>query len=133
MRIYDNGIYRDMTPAEIAARQTTQTEEHTAQPLTEQDKLSLLLASIPEEPMPSVEPKLGYKWQPMYTPSSGFAWTLVEDPTALGTVKNPWYWLTGMAVKLGHHYTQDGSTIMLAVQDGVPPVWADAEFFEEAG
>lgn len=130
MKIYENGTYREMTAAEIAALQQS-LDSVAVETLTTERKLELMLASIPEESMPEVEPKLGYKWQPMYTPSSGFAWELVEDPTALGTQKNPWYWLAGMAVKLGHHYTVDGNTVMLAVQDGVPPAWADSEWFEE--
>lgn len=131
MKKWVDGVISDMTPAEIAAHQAARAEMSTVQPLTEGDKLSLLLGSIPEEPTPAVEPKLGYKWQPIYTPSSGFAWELVEDPTALGTVKNPWYWVEGMVVRLGHHYTSDGKDRYAALQDGVPPAWADSDWFWE--
>lgn len=141
MRIYDNGTYRDMTPAEIAAHrlavakmdahQLAAAETDTVQPLTDDRKLSLLLGSIPEEPTPTVEPELGYRWQPVYTPSSGFAWELVEDPTALGTIKNPWHWVEGMAVRLGHHYTSDGEDRYAALQDGVPPALADGDWLRE--
>lgn len=48
--------------------------ESIIEPLTDKKNLELMLATIPEEPMPAVEPKVGYKWQPMYTPSSGFTW-----------------------------------------------------------
>lgn len=89
-----------------------------------------MLATIPEAPMPTVEPKVGYKWQPMYTPSSGFAWELVEDPNALGTMKNPLYWLPGKAVKMGYHYT-DGTTKYVALEDGVPSGFDDATYFAE--
>ena len=82
--------------------------------------------------MPDSEPKLGYKWQPIYTPSSGFAWELVEDPTALGTQNNPRYWVIGLAVRLGHYYTTDGVTLKMAVNEGVPESWDDAAYFEEA-
>lgn len=99
MKIYENGVIRDMTPEEIAEMQ--QNHPDTVPELTNDKKLELMLAAIPEEPMPDSEPKLGYKWQPMYTASSGFAWELVPDPTALGTQSNPRYWLAGMAVKLG--------------------------------
>lgn len=132
MKIYENDVIRDMTPDEIAEIQRFQPEP-TAEPLTTEKKLELMLESIPEEPMPVSEPKLGYKWQPIYTAMNGFAWELVEDPTALGTQKNPRYWVSGMAVKLGHWYTADGTTIMLAVGEGVPAQWADEDYFETLG
>lgn len=129
MRIYDNGTYRDMTPTEIAKNQAVQAEVSHSRPLTTQDKINILLASIPEEPMPTMEPKLGYKWQPMYTPSNGFAWELVEDPAALGTVKNPWYWAEDLKVKLGHHYTKDGTELYMAIAEGIPSTWPDENWF----
>lgn len=131
MRICENGIYRNMTPKEIAEMQQNQPET-VAESLTNDKKLELMLAAIPEEPMPDSEPKLGYKWQPIYTPSSGFAWELVEDPTALGTQNNPRYWVIGLAVRLGHYYTTDGVTLKMAVNEGVPESWDDATYFEEA-
>ena len=131
MRICENGVIRDMTPEEIAEMQQNQPDTVT-EALTTEKKLELMLAAIPEEPMPDSEPKLGYKWQPMYTPSSGFAWELVEDPTALGTQNNPRYWVIGLAVRLGHYYTSDGVTLKIAVNEGVPESWDDATYFEEA-
>nr|DAZ03102.1 MAG TPA: hypothetical protein [Caudoviricetes sp.] len=131
MRICENGIYRDMTPEEIAEMQQNQPDT-VPEELTTEKKLELMLAAIPEEPMPDSEPKLGYKWQPIYTPSSGFAWELVEDPTALGTQNNPRYWVIGLAVRLGHYYTTDGVTLKMAVNEGVPESWDDAAYFEEA-
>lgn len=131
MRICENGIYRDMTPEEIAEMQQNQPDTVPEELATEK-KLELMLAAIPEEPMPDSEPKLGYKWQPIYTPSSGFAWELVEDPTALGTQNNPRYWVIGLAVRLGHYYTTDGVTLKMAVNEGVPESWDDAAYFEEA-
>ena len=131
MKICENGVIRDMTPEEIAEMQQNQPETAT-ELLTNDKKLELMLAAIPEEPMPDSEPKLGYKWQPIYTPSSGFAWELVEDPTALGTQNNPRYWVIGLAVRLGHYYTTDGVTLKMAVNEGVPESWDDAAYFEEA-
>lgn len=131
MKIYENGVIRDMTPAEIAAMQQN-LPDIVPEELTTEKKLELMLAAIPEEPMPDSEPKLGYKWQPMYTPSSGFAWELVEDPTALGTQNNPRYWVIGLAVQLGHYYTTDGVTLKVAVNEGVPESWDDAAYFEGA-
>lgn len=129
MKIYENGIYRDMTAEEIAEMQQNQPDT-VLEELTNDRKLELMLAAIPEEPMPDSEPKLGYKWQPMYTPSSGFAWELVEDPTALGTQNNPRYWLTGMAVRLGHYYTMDGVALKMAVNEGIPASWEDTAYWE---
>lgn len=128
-KICENGILRDMTAAELAAMQHRE-QESTTPALTSDKKLELLLASIHEEPIPDTEPKLGYKWQPMYTPSNGFAWELVEDPTALGTKQNPRYWVAGMAVRTGHYYTPDGVTLYLALQDGVPERMTDVAWFE---
>lgn len=130
MKICENGVIRDMTADEIAEMQQNQPDTVPAELATEK-KLELMLATIPEEPMPDSEPKLGYKWQPIYTPSSGFAWELVEDPTALGTQKNPRYWVIGLAVRLGHYYTTDGVTLKMAVNEGVPESWDDSLYFAE--
>ena len=132
MKIYENGTVRDMTAEEIAEVQAMNLESAQPEELTDEKKLSLFLASIPTQDTPSVEPKLGYKWQPMYSSTAGFAWELVEDPTALGTKNNPWYWVDGMTVKVGHHYTTDGAAVCIALEDGVPPAWADADWFMEA-
>ena len=131
MKIFENGIYRDMTAAEIAAMQEiSMAAETTIEPLTNEKKLKLMLATIPEAPMPTVEPKVGYKWQPMYTSSAGFAWELVKDPNAFGTMENPLYWLSGKAVKMGYYYT-DGTTIYVALENGVPSGFGDATYFAE--
>lgn len=131
MKIYENGVIREMTAEEIAAMQeSSMTAESIIEPLTDAKKLELMLATIPEAPMPTAEPKVGYKWQPMYTSSAGFAWELVEDPAALGTMKNPLYWLPGKAVKMGYHYT-DGTTTYVALADGVPTGFDDATYFAE--
>lgn len=61
MKICENGVIRDMTPEEIAEMQQNQPET-AAESLTNDKKLELMLAAIPEEPMPDSEPKLGYKW-----------------------------------------------------------------------
>ena len=131
MKIFENGIIREMTAEEIAAMQeSTMAAESIIELLTSEKKLELLLATIPEAPMPTAEPKVGYRWQPMYTSSAGFAWELVEDHTALGTMKNPLYWLPGKAVKMGYHYT-DGSTIYVSLGNGMPSGFDDATYFAE--
>ena len=131
MKIGENGVIREMTAAEIAEMQEiSMAEESIIEPLTDKKKLELLLATIPEAPMPTAEPKVGYKWQPMYTPYAGFAWKLVENPNALGTMKKPLYWLPEKAVKMGYHYT-DGTATYVALADGVPSGFNDATFFAE--
>lgn len=126
-----NGQKTKLTAAEIAEMQeSSMAAETSVEPLTNEKKLELMLATIPEAPMPTAEPKVGYKWQPMYSSSAGFAWELVEDPSALGTMKNPLYWLPGKAVKMGYHYT-DGTTKYVALEDGMPSGFDDATYFAE--
>ena len=131
MNIWINGIIRKMTAEEIAAMQeSSMAAEAAIEPLTDEKKLELMLAEITEAPMPTVEPKVGYKWKPMYSSSAGFAWELVEDPAALGTMQNPLYWLTGKTVKMGYHYT-NGTTKYVALADGVPNGFDDETYFAE--
>lgn len=131
MKICENGTIRDMTDEEIAEMQEAQLEmERNLAPLTDDDKIALMLAAIPEEPVPTVEPKVGYKWQPVYSSSAGFAWELVEDPDALGTIKNPLRWTEGHEVKAGYHYT-DGTHLYVALEDGVPTGVKDETYFAE--
>nr|DAO34984.1 MAG TPA: hypothetical protein [Caudoviricetes sp.] len=104
--------------------------ERNIEPLTDRDKLALMLAAIPEEPVPTMEPKVGYKWRAIYSSSAGFAWELVEDPDALGTLANPLRWVAGNEVKAGYHYT-DGTRIYVALEDGVPTGIEDETYFAE--
>lgn len=131
MKICENGIIRDMTDEEAAEVQAMELEQtQTVEELTDEKKLSLFLASIPTEATPTVEPKVGYKWQPMYSSTAGFAWELVEDPDALGTMNNPLVWLPGASVKMGYHYTSGGKTYV-ALDDGTPTGIDDEAFFAE--
>lgn len=131
MKKFVNGEYFDMTAEEIAAMQEAQLEmERNLEPLTDSAKLALMLAAIPEEPVPTLEPKVGYKWQPVYSSSAGFAWELVEGPDALGTLKNPLRWTEGHEVKAGYHYT-DGTRLYVALEDGVPTGLEDETYFTE--
>lgn len=131
MKIYENGTIREMTAEEIAAIQDAQLEmERNIEPLTDSDKLALMLAEIPEEPVPTVAPKVGYKWQPIYSSSAGFAWELVEDPDALGTLANPLCWVDGHEVRAGYHYT-DGIKLYVALKDGEPSGMSDETYFAE--
>ncbi len=131
MKKFVNGEYFDMTTEEIAVMQEAQLEmEQNVTPLTDNDKIALMLAAIPEEPVPTTEPKVGYKWKPVYSSSAGFAWELVEDPDALGTLKNPLRWTEGHEVKAGYHYT-DGTNLYVALEDGVPTGIEDETYFAE--
>lgn len=130
MKICENGKIREMTAAEAAEMQRDMPAARIEE-LTNERKFELMLAAIPTQPTPSVEPKLGYKWQPMYTPSSGFAWELVEDPTALGTARNPRYWIEGLELKAGHFYTVNGKDLLIAVADGVAPAFDVGEWFDQ--
>ena len=131
MKICENGTIRDMTTEEIVAMQEAQLAmERNIEPLTDSAKLALMLAAIPEEPVPTMAPKVGYKWQPVYSSSAGFAWELVEDPSALGTMKNPLLWTEGREVRAGHHYT-DGIRLYVALEDGVPTGIEDETYFAE--
>lgn len=131
MRAYYNGAYRDMTADEIVAMQDEQLKmERNIAPLTDSAKLALMLAAIPEDPVPTMEPKVGYKWRAIYSSSAGFAWELVEDPDALGTLKNPLRWTEGHEVKTGYHYT-DGTRLYVALEDGVPTGVEDEKYFAE--
>lgn len=131
MKICENGIVREMTAEEIAAMQEAQLEmEHNIAPLTDSDKLALMLAAIPEEPVPTMEPKVGYKWRAIYSSSAGFAWELVEDPDALGTMQNPLRWVAGHEVRAGYHYT-DGTHLYVALEDGAPTGIEDEKYFAE--
>lgn len=131
MKIYENGTIRDMTAEEIAAMQDEQLKmERITEPLTDSEKIALMLAAIPEEPVPTMEPKVGYKWQPVYSSSAGFAWELVEDTDALGTLANPLRWVAGHEVRAGYHYT-DGTRLYVALEDGVPTGIEDETYFAE--
>lgn len=131
MKICENGTIREMTAEEIAAMQEAQLEmEHNIEPLTDSDKLALMLAAIPEEPVPTLAPKVGYRWKPVYSSSAGFAWELVEDPDALGTLKNPLRWVEGHEVRAGYHYT-DGTRLYVALEDGVPSGIENEKYFAE--
>lgn len=128
MKICENGTLRDATPEEIAAMQEAALAESAPEALTTAKKMELLLGSIPTEATPTVAPKVGYKWVPVYSAAAGYAWEMVEDPNALGTMSNPLYWVPGKAVLMGYHYT-DGSTIYVALADGIPSGWDDSLYF----
>lgn len=128
MKKYVNGQIVDMTPDEVTAYQeatiTTQQQIPTA---GLEDKMRVYIESIPTADTPTVPPKIGFKWKLIYRGIAGFAWELVPDPDAVGTVAKPFEWFAGIRVVMGYHYT-DGVGIALAVADGSPATFDDERF-----
>ena len=128
MKICINGLVRDMTPDEVTAYQkatiTTQQQIPTA---GLEDKMRVYIESIPTEDTPTVPPKIGFKWKLIYRGIAGFAWELVPDPDAVGTVAKPFEWFVGIRVIMGYHYT-NGVDVALAVADGIPASFDDEAF-----
>ena len=61
MKIYENGIIREMTAEEIAALQEAAlSESGRMEPLTNERKMELFLAAIPAQDTPTLAPKIGY-------------------------------------------------------------------------
>lgn len=112
MKICINGLVRDMTSDEVTAYQ--------AEAIRTQQQ-------IPTADTPTVPPKIGFKWKLIYRGIAGFAWELVPDPDAVGTVAKPFEWFAGIRVVMGYHYT-DGVDIALAVADGSPATFDDERF-----
>lgn len=123
-----NGQIIDMTPDEVTAYQeatiTTQQQIPTA---GLEDKMRVYIESIPTEDTPTVPPKIGFKWKLIYRGIAGFAWELVPDPDAVGTVAKPFEWFAGIRVAVGYHYT-NGVDVALAVADGIPATFEDERF-----
>ena len=123
-----NGQIIDMTPEEVTAYQEAAIT--TQQQITTEgfgDKLRVYIESIPTAHTPTVPPKIGFKWKLIYKGIAGFAWELVHDPDAVGTVTKPFEWFTGIRVVTGYHYT-DGVNIALAVANGIPATFDDERF-----
>lgn len=123
-----NGQIIDMTPEEVTAYQEAAIT--TQQQITTEgfgDKLRVYIESIPTVHTPTVPPKIGFKWKLIYRGITGFAWELVPDPDAIGTVAKPFEWFAGIRVAAGYHYT-NGVDIALAVADGVPATFEDERF-----
>ena len=123
-----NGEIIDMTPDEVMAYQEatieTQHQIHTA---GFEDKMRVYIESIPTIHTPTVPPKIGFKWKLIYRGIAGFAWELVPDPDAVGTVAKPFEWFAGIRVVTGYHYT-NGVDVALSVTDGIPSSFDDDTF-----
>lgn len=128
MKKYVNGQIVDMTPDEVTAYQeatiTTQQQIPTA---GFEDKMRVYIESIPTADTPTVPPKIGFKWKLIYRGIAGFAWELVPDPDAVGTVTKPFEWFAGIRVVKGYHYT-NGVDVALAVANGIPATFDDESF-----
>ena len=124
-----NGQIIDMTPEEVTAYQEAAiTTQQQIQTEGFGDKLRVYIESIPTAYIPTVPPKIGFKWKLIYRGIAGFAWELVPDPDAVGTVTKPFEWFAGIRVVKGYHYT-NGVDIALAVADGIPATFEDERFF----
>ena len=123
-----NGEIIDMTPDEVIAYQEatieTQHQIHTA---GFEDKMRVYIESIPTIHTPTVPPKIGFKWKLVYRGIAGFAWELVPDPDAVGTVTKPFEWFSGIRVVKGYHYT-NGVDVALSVANGIPATFDDERF-----
>lgn len=123
-----NGEIIDMTPDEVMAYQEatieTQHQIHTA---GFEDKMRVYIESIPMIHTPTVPPKIGFKWKMIYRGIAGFAWELVPDPDAVGTVTKPFEWFAGIRVVKGYHYT-NGVDVALSVANGIPATFDDERF-----
>ena len=128
MKKYVNGQVIDMTPDEVTAYQaeaiTTQQQIPTA---GLEDKMRVYIESIPTADTPTVQPKIGFKWKLIYRGIAGFAWELVPDPDAVGTVAKPFEWFAGIRVVNGYHYT-NGVDVALSVANGIPATFDDERF-----
>ena len=123
-----NGQIIDMTPDEVTAYQEAAiTAQQQIQTSGFGDKLRTYIESIPTVHTPTVPPKIGFKWKLIYRGIAGFAWELVPDPDAVGTVAKPFEWFAGIRVAVGYHYT-NGVDVALAVADGVPATFEDERF-----
>ena len=123
-----NGQIIDMTPDEVTAYQEAAIT--TQQQITTEgfgDKLRAYIESIPTVHTPTSPPKIGFKWKLIYRGLAGFAWELVPDPDAVGTVAKPFEWFAGIRVAAGYHYT-NGVDVALAVADGIPATFEDERF-----
>lgn len=123
-----NGQIIDMTPDEVTAYQEAAiTAQQQIQTSGFGDKLRAYIESIPTVHTPTVPPKIGFKWKLIYRGIAGFAWELVPDPDAVGTVAKPFEWFAGIRVAAGYHYT-NSVDVALAVADGVPATFEDERF-----
>ena len=123
-----NGQIIDMTPEEVTAYQEAAiTAQHQIHTSWFEDKLRVYIESIPTAHIPTVPPKIGFKWKLIYRGIAGFAWELVPDPDAVGTVAKPCEWFAGIRVAAGYHYT-NGVDVALAVADGIPATFEDERF-----
>ena len=123
-----NGEIIDMTHDEVMAYQEaiieTQHQIHTA---GFEDKMRVYIESIPTIHTPTVPPKIGFKWKLIYRGIAGFAWELVPDHDAVGTVTKPFEWFAGIRVVKGYHYT-NGVDVALSVANGIPSSFDDERF-----
>lgn len=137
-------VYRDMTAEEEAEALAQQAEAERqafeaemAQQGSIENRLALFVESIPIDPLPRIADRPGYRWKQMYDAQrNAFGWEEVADPyyvpKADGSYINPIQWLDGEQVTADMFYWYDDYDLRkMALADGVPAAWTDAEFFEQ--
>lgn len=129
MKIYDNGVIREMTTDEINEMKITAQEavlQPTTAMLSDDEKLRLMLDSVPvtvpdaatdDNGVPVLPIKIGYKWQPVYS-GTAFGWELVADPNAVGTADNPIIWTAGVRLIPNAYYLHDNVRYVYMGDDG---------------
>lgn len=107
-------VYRDMTEDEQTQAEAEQAEaerqlfeQEMANQGSDQNKLELLLASIPTDTKPADRP--GYRWKMLYNAKgNSFGWEEIPDPyyvpEADGDFTRPIRWVQGTPVELGKWY-----------------------------
>ena len=139
MKICENGMIREMTEVEIANDVILAQEEAlkpTSQELTREQKLDLMLATIPTNAPEGITGtdlpfKLGCKWQPAYN-GNAFVWELVHDPDAIGTADNPIYWTAGVRLIPNAYYMyQNVRYVYVGADEGYAgDTWDDTDMEE---
>lgn len=139
MKIYDNGVIREMTADEVNAMKIA-TQEAALQPtiatLSDEDKLRLMLDSVPvtvpdaatnDNGVPVLPIKIGYKWEPVYS-GTAFGWELIADPNAVGTADNPIIWTAGVRLIPNAYYLHDNVRYVYMGDDGFAgDAWAETD------
>ncbi len=123
MRIYDNGIYRDMTAEEIAAmNQPTEPAEPTPE-----ERLAALETTlsrvITTKRMQS--DKLGFDWLVYYIKDTEVCRVYEPQATPAGTADNPISWSEGMSLISNAYYTYDGARKVWTGDAGTVAGWDD--------
>lgn len=134
MRVYDNGVYRDATPQEMAQMENRQLDallQMANRSLTDSELLAAMVQSVTRPPMP--EAREGYLLLERFVPGQNRTlWEYTPDPSSgsapQGTQENPIPFAAGMEAVQGLWYSQ-GAQVRQCIQSGVPEGLDDPLFF----